>query len=54
MEVHIKHSKLTDQLKAHDKQIIQSDGVLPMGSRILFFISPKGGGKVIYRSNKCF
>lgn len=44
-EVHIKHSKLTDQLKAHDKQIIQSDGVLPMGSRILFFISPKGGGK---------
>ena len=44
-EVHIKHSKLTDQLKAHDKQIIQSDGVLPLGSRILFFISPKGGGK---------
>jgi len=45
MEVHIKHSKLTDQLKAHDKQIIKSDGVLPLGSRILFFISPKGGGK---------
>ena len=44
-EVHIKHSKLTEQLKAHDKQIIQSDGVLPLGSRILFFISPKGGGK---------
>lgn len=45
MEVHVKQNALTDKLKAHDKQIIQSDGVLPMGSRILFFISPKGGGK---------
>lgn len=45
MEVHVKQNALTGQLKAHDKQIIQSDGVLPMGSRIMFFISPKGGGK---------
>jgi hypothetical protein len=45
MEVHIKPSALTNQLKAHDKQIIKSDGVLPLGSRILFFVSPKGGGK---------
>ena len=45
MEVHVKQNALTGQLKAHDKQIIQSDGVLPMGSRIMFFISPTGGGK---------
>jgi len=45
MDIHIKKNPLTDELKAHDKQIIQSDGVLPLGSRILFFISPKGGGK---------
>jgi hypothetical protein len=45
MEIHIQKNKLTDELKAHDKQIIQSEGVLPLGSRICFFISPKGGGK---------
>lgn len=45
MEIHIKKNQLTDGLKPHDKQIIESDGVLPLGSRILFFISPKGGGK---------
>ena len=45
MEVSIKKNSLTDKLKPHDKQIIESNGVLPLGSRILFFISPKGGGK---------
>lgn len=43
MELH--HSKLTDALKPHDKQIITSDSILPLGSRIFFFISCKGGGK---------
>jgi hypothetical protein len=45
MEIHIKKNALTDELKARDKQIIQSDGVLPLGSRIMFFVSPKGQGK---------
>ena len=45
MEVSIKKNSLTDKLKAHDKQIIESNGVLPLGSRIMFFIAPKGGGK---------
>lgn len=45
MSVKIKKSELTSQLKAHDKQIISSEGVLPLGSRILFFVSPKGAGK---------
>lgn len=45
MEVHVKTSALTKELKAHDKQIIKSDGVLPLGSRIMFYVSPKGGGK---------
>jgi hypothetical protein len=45
MSIEIKHSKLTNALKPHDRQIIDSDGVLPLGSRILFFISAKGGGK---------
>lgn len=45
MEVHVKQNVLTSKMTAHDKQIINSDGVLPMGSRIMFFVSPKGGGK---------
>ena len=45
MEVHVKQNALTSKMTAHDKQIISSDGVLPMGSRIMFFVSPKGGGK---------
>jgi len=45
MSIEIKHSSLTNALKPHDRQIIDSDGVLPLGSRILFFISAKGGGK---------
>jgi len=45
MDIHIKKNSLTDELKARDKQIIQSDGVLPLGSRIMFYISMKGGGK---------
>jgi hypothetical protein len=45
MEVHIKPSALTKKMTSHDKQIISSDGVLPLGSRIMFFVSPKGGGK---------
>lgn len=45
MDLTIKENKLTSALKPHDKQIIQSDGILPLGSRIFFFISMKGGGK---------
>lgn len=45
MEVSIKKNSLTDKLKPFDKQIIESNGVLPLGSRILFFIAMKGQGK---------
>jgi hypothetical protein len=45
MEIHMKKNALTEELKAHDKQIIQSEGVLPLGSRIMFYVSMKGQGK---------
>jgi hypothetical protein len=45
MEVSIKKNILTDKLKSFDKQIIDSNGALPLGSRILFFVAMKGQGK---------
>jgi ABC-type dipeptide/oligopeptide/nickel transport system ATPase component len=32
-------------MKAHDNQLVKSDDVLPMGSRIFGIIGPKGSGK---------
>lgn len=36
---------LSSEMKAHDNQLIKSDDVLPMGSRIFGIIGPKGSGK---------
>lgn len=36
---------LSKEMIAHDSQIIKSDDVLPMGSRIFAIIGPKGSGK---------
>lgn len=36
---------LSQEMKAHDNQLVKSDDVLPMGSRIFGIIGPKGSGK---------
>lgn len=41
----LKSHPLTEKMKPRDSQIIESDGVLPLGSRILFFIGGKGSSK---------
>jgi len=40
-----KSHPLSAEMKAHDNQLIKSDDVLPMGSRIFGIIGPKGSGK---------
>lgn len=40
-----KSHPLTEKMGAKDSQIIESNGVLPLGSRILFFIGSKGSSK---------
>jgi hypothetical protein len=40
-----KSHPLTEKMKPRDSQIIESDGVLPLGSRVLFFIGGKGSSK---------
>jgi len=40
-----KKHPLSEKFQARDHQIIESDGVLPMGSRIMFFIGSKGSSK---------
>jgi len=40
-----KSHPLTEKMKPRDNQIIESDGVLPLGSRVLFFIGGKGSSK---------
>lgn len=39
------HHPLSAEMKAHDNQLIKSDDVLPLGSRIFAIIGPKGSGK---------
>lgn len=36
---------LSEEMKAHDNQLVKSDDVLPLGSRIFAIIGPKGSGK---------
>lgn len=40
-----KSHPLSKEMKAHDNQLVKSDDVLPMGSRIFAMIGPKGSGK---------
>jgi len=40
-----KSHPLSAEMKAHDNQLIKSDDVLPLGSRIFSLIGPKGSGK---------
>lgn len=40
-----KKNPLSEKFKARDHQIIESDDVLPLGSRIMFFIGSKGSSK---------
>jgi len=40
-----KSHPLSSEMKAHDSQLVQSDDVLPMGSRIFAITGPKGSGK---------
>lgn len=40
-----KSHPLSSEMKAHDSQLIHSDDVLPLGSRIFAMIGPKGSGK---------
>ena len=39
------HHPLSKEMIAHDNQLVKSDDVLPMGSRIFAIIGPKGSGK---------
>lgn len=39
------HHPLSKEMIAHDNQLVKSDDVLPMGSRIFAMIGPKGSGK---------
>lgn len=39
------HHPLSKEMIAHDSQLVKSDDVLPMGSRIFAIIGPKGSGK---------
>lgn len=39
------HHPLSKEMIAHDNQLIKSDDVLPMGSRIFAIVGPKGSGK---------
>lgn len=39
------HHPLSQEMIAHDNQLVKSDDVLPMGSRIFAIIGPKGSGK---------
>lgn len=40
-----KSHPLSNEMKAHDNQLVKSDDVLPLGSRIFALIGPKGSGK---------
>jgi GTPase SAR1 family protein len=40
-----KSHPLSSEMKAHDNQLVDSEDVLPMGSRIFAIIGPKGSGK---------
>lgn len=40
-----KSHPLSAEMKAHDNQLVKSDDVIPMGSRIFGIIGPKGSGK---------
>lgn len=39
------HHPLSKEMIAHDNQLVKSDDVLPMGSRIFAMVGPKGSGK---------
>lgn len=39
------HHPLSKEMIAHDNQLVKSDDVLPMGSRIFAICGPKGSGK---------